>query len=78
MIWALLIVGVFVVGVIGAATSNRPHIVSPADPDSPEELLRRDPAQALARYGTPADAERLIAEGRGDELRGLGWEGTSE
>ena len=32
-------------------------------------------AEALARYGTETSIEQLIAEGRADELRGLGYEG---
>ena len=32
-------------------------------------------AEALARYGTETSVDQLIAEGRADELRGLGYEG---
>jgi hypothetical protein len=42
--------------------------------ETPYEMMQRDPVQALQRYGGEGDVERLIAEGREAELRGLGWE----
>ena len=44
----------------------------PVDED-PCELALNDPVEALLRYGINDDATRLIAEGRGDDLSGLGW-----
>jgi hypothetical protein len=80
MIWLALLFAILVMGAIGVAMSASPRATPQPerDRDSPEALVRRDPAQALARYGTPADAERLVAEGRGDELRGLGWTGEGD
>ena len=43
----------------------------PAVPGDPEPWE----AEALARYGTETSVDQLIAEGRADELRGLGYEG---
>ena len=45
-----------------------------------EDILHpREPelweAEALARWGTETTVEQLIAEGRADELRGLGYTG---
>ncbi len=37
------------------------------------DLLARDAPAALARYGTPEAAQMLEEQGRGDELRGLGY-----
>lgn len=80
MLWMLLF-GVMVASAIAMAvsgpTASAGRHVDP-DPDSPDELLRRDPSQALAKYGTPADVERLVAEGKADQLRSLGWNGDAE
>ena len=47
--------------------------------DAEEEPWLGEPepweADALARYETETSVDQLIAEGRADELRGLGYEG---
>ena len=60
--------------VAGFAAPRRPaakHPVTRPDLDQ-EELWTPD---ALARLGTPETVADLVAEGRGDELRGLGYSG---
>jgi hypothetical protein len=42
------------------------------------DLVARDAPGALNRYGTPEVAEWLEQQGRGDELRGLGYRGGDE
>jgi hypothetical protein len=50
----------------------RPPVAMP-DEDDPYVLSLRDGPRAMAKFGTPADVERFIAEGREDELRANGW-----
>lgn len=60
--------------VAGLATPRRPANKRPALPErqDEEELWTPD---ALARLGTPETVAELVAQGRGDELRGLGYSG---
>ena len=55
----------------GAPPSHASEELAPAPPREPEPWE----AEALARYGTETSVDQLIAEGRADELRGLGYEG---
>lgn len=48
--------------------------IDAADPVMPDEPEPWE-AEALARYGTETSVDQLIAEGRADELRRLGYEG---
>ncbi|MBS0502195.1 MAG: hypothetical protein JSS55_00025 [Proteobacteria bacterium] len=50
---------------------RRPAAPPPAPHETFEEELARDPAGALARHGTPEDAERLTAQGV--DLEALGY-----
>jgi hypothetical protein len=49
-----------------------PHEAVTGDEDA-LDLLARDAPAALARYGTPEVAQMLEEQGRGEELRGLGY-----
>jgi hypothetical protein len=57
------------------ARKRRAGPVPGLDEETPLELLDRDAPAAVALYGTPEVAEYLEANGRGDELRGLGYRG---
>ena len=56
-----------------------PADAAPPTLDAAEEPRLDEPepweAEALARYGTETSIDQLIAEGRADELRGLGYKG---
>ncbi|MFD1612779.1 hypothetical protein ACFSCW_13305 [Sphingomonas tabacisoli] len=59
---------------IREARERRRRTRAPAPSPPPDDiaaLIERDPAQALARYGTPEDAERLRAQGV--DLQALGY-----
>jgi hypothetical protein len=59
-----------------AAPRKKRAAPPPAIMDEDEDaldLLARDAPAALARYGTPEVAQMLEEQGRGDELRGLGY-----
>ena len=60
--------------VAGLATPRRPASKrrAPAAPPDEEELWT---PEALARLGTPETAADLVAQGRAEELRGLGYSG---
>ncbi|NJC34777.1 hypothetical protein GGR88_002291 [Sphingomonas jejuensis] len=88
MMWALLaiILAVTAAMILGTRSPNRmppragderfdPGVADDAPPEEPTiaALIRDNPVEALRRYGTSDDAARLIEEGRGDELKGLGW-----
>jgi hypothetical protein len=72
--WAIAVLVFGGALLVGLATprraSRRPDA---ADVPPPEEELWT--ADALARLGTPGTVADLFAQGRGDELRGLGYEG---
>ena len=51
-----------------------PHALEELDPGPLHEPAPWE-AEALARYGTETSVDQLIAEGRADALRGLGYEG---
>ena len=57
----------------------RPADAAPPTLDAAEEPWLDEPepweVEALARYGTETSIDQLIAEGRADELRGLGYQG---
>lgn len=59
---------------MGLATPRRAASkrVEPPEPLDEVELWTPD---ALARLGTPDAVADLVAQGRADELRGLGYEG---
>ena len=58
---------------LGPADEKLPSVDAAEEPwlDEPEPWE----AEALARYGTETSIDQLIAEGRADELRGLGYQG---
>ena len=72
-----LIIAVLVVaGVIAGILSPR---TPPAKREEPTAPLEEEEAlwtpDALARLGTPETVADLVAHGRADELRGLGYQG---
>lgn len=79
MIWLLAIAAVFtiLVFVMKANDPPRPPQTKVVEADavmvSPCELAAEDPVEALLRYGTPADADRLADEGV--DLTALGYKG---
>ena len=56
--------------------AKRPEQVSEAD-NEPDYELDGSPvdSEMLARLGTPETVAELVAQGHGDELRGLGYQG---
>jgi hypothetical protein len=77
------ILGGGVLLLIAAAAAPRPTVRKKQGPPPPRlvhedeediiDLVARDAPEALRRYGTPEVAEWLEQQGRGDELRGLGY-----
>ena len=68
-----ILIFMFVI-IAAAANANRQVRLPPPEPiddRSPNELAADDPVEALRRYGTPADAERLGEQGV--DLGGLGY-----
>lgn len=69
LIVGVVLFGAFVASLGGKRSSRRPAVLdAPAEDERPLDQLEQ-----LQRHGTSDDAARLIAEGRGDELKGLGW-----
>ena len=60
--------------IAGFATPRRGASKRPAPPFPPDEEDLWTP-EALARLGTPDTVGELVAQGRADELRGLGYSG---
>lgn len=75
----LAILFVAIVMIAGAANSNRrsdlPPPLQPQSP-SPTEFAAQDPVEALLRYGTPEDADRLARQGV--DLGALGYRPPGE
>ena len=66
---------VFAVAVLaGTAAPRKPAAKRDPSPLPPQEEDRWT-ADALARLGTPETVTDLVAQGRADELRGLGYSG---
>lgn len=72
---ALLLLAIVAKPAASPAKQRRIVPVPAPDGEDPLDLLDRDAPEALARYGTPETAAWLEAQGRGDELRGLGYRG---
>jgi hypothetical protein len=68
---ALIFGGALVASLVSPREATTRRAPPPAAPDE-EELWTPD---ALARLGTPDTVADLVAEGRADELRGLGYTG---
>ena len=58
----------------GFAAPRRPGSKPPVAPPNSDEKELWTP-DALARLGTPDTVADLVAQGRADELRGLGYDG---
>jgi hypothetical protein len=72
LILAVLVAGAVIAGVL-APRSPAPKREAPNAPTVDDEALWTP--DALARLGTPETVADLVAQGRGDELRGLGYDG---
>ena len=72
LILAVLVVGAVIGGILmpGSPAPKRDSPIAP--PEDDDALWTPD---ALARLGTPETVTDLVAQGRADELRGLGYEG---
>lgn len=67
--WWLLLVPVLIGALIaGGGSSRPPRAPRPGPADDDDDVL-----DTLARYGTDGDARRLIEQGYGDDLAGLGY-----
>lgn len=77
MVVLVLALGACFVGAVRAEAGKprRPQ-PSPEARSELEELIERDPFAALAKYGTPEDAERLNA--MGVDLEGSGYRRRDE
>lgn len=69
---ALLLAARLIVGPAAPANPSRREEHPPAEAADEEPLWTPD---ALSRLGTPETVQDLVAQGRTDELRGLGYEG---
>ena len=71
--WLLAAVAVAVV--IGMLAPRSVRAAPPPTADDHAETCgaQGDQVELLRRYGTADDAARLIADGRGDDLAGLGY-----
>lgn len=84
LFWGVIIVGLVLLAlrlIVGPAPAPERRPGDTGEPEAPEDpldLLERDAPGALARYGTPEVAEMLESQGRGHELRGLGYKGGEE
>ena len=72
LILAVLVVGAVIAGILSPRSPAPKRESSIVPPDEDEALWTAD---ALARLGTPDTVADLAAQGRADELRGLGYEG---
>jgi hypothetical protein len=72
LILAVLLVGAVVAGILSPGRPLPKREMPMADPGEDEAPWAPD---ALARLGTPETVADLVAQGRADELRGLGYEG---
>ena len=75
MMWWIGLAGFFGAAVIAGLLSPRSpagKTPAPSEPSPNEELWT---PEALARLGTPETVADLAAQGRADELRGLGYRG---
>ena len=72
LIIAVLVVGAVIAGLL-MPRSPAPKREAPVVP--PEEVEALWTPDALARLGTPETVADLIAQGRAEELRGLGYQG---
>jgi hypothetical protein len=72
LILAVLVVGAVVAGILSPGRPAPKREMPMAEPKEDEALWTPD---ALARLGTPETVTDLVAQGRAEELRGLGYEG---
>src|SRR5690349_600965 len=74
ILFFVLIVAVIAIGALAGPrrpAPSRNHVTSDESELTPSELAASDPLEALRRYGTSADAARLIHEGV--DLSALGY-----
>ena len=71
MLWLVLFLVIVAAGALARGKRNATPPVPWLRDADPAMLVARDPLDALARYGTEADARRLEQEGV--DLAGLGY-----
>ena len=72
---ALFVIGAFIVASVTSPPAKRKTLSEPDDDFAYELDGSPVDAETLARLGTPDTVAELVAQGRGDELRGLGYSG---
>jgi hypothetical protein len=80
---AFLIILMIAIFVGALAFGDKSEQIEPSQAEMQGEELTAnraelDPLDLLLRYGRQSDAERLIDQGYGEQLHGLGWRGGDD